>query len=295
MSDSASGAGEGARPHVLLRLLRTILEPYGRAEIETGVVIVVCCVCLGVLQYFGKPYYYVPRPPPPEMTEVVRERAISLVRADPEEFRWVTTSLNRVYHRLLPESYLWWGGACVIFYGIIPLLTALLLTRGKLSEVGYLGLSFRGTLRHSWIYALLFALVAPFVIGVSFHEDFRRTYPFCLHTHQSLQALLVFELGYLMQFLMLEFFFRGFMLFMLAKHIGRHAIFVMVVPYFMIHFGKPFPETLGAIVAGIVLGELALRLRSIWGGVAIHCAVALLMDSLSLWHAGSLARLFGGE
>ena len=37
---------------------------------------------------------------------------------------------------------------------------------------------------------------------------------------------------------------------------GSHAIFVMVVPYVMIHFGKPMLETVGAIIAGVVLGLL---------------------------------------
>jgi membrane protease YdiL (CAAX protease family) len=47
----------------------------------------------------------------------------------------------------------------------------------------------------------------------------------------------------------------------------------------MIHFdGKPMPETLGAIGAGLILGTLAMRTKSIWGGVLIHMGVALTMD-----------------
>ena len=49
----------------------------------------------------------------------------------------------------------------------------------------------------------------------------------------------------------------------------------MIVPYCMIHYGKPMPETLGAIVAGLILGTLAMRTRSIWGGVLIHIGVAI--------------------
>jgi membrane protease YdiL (CAAX protease family) len=56
----------------------------------------------------------------------------------------------------------------------------------------------------------------------------------------------------------------------------------MIVPYCMIHFQKPMAETFGAIIAGLVLGTLAMRTRSIWGGVAIHAAVALTMDVLAL-------------
>jgi membrane protease YdiL (CAAX protease family) len=54
----------------------------------------------------------------------------------------------------------------------------------------------------------------------------------------------------------------------------------------MIHFGKPFPETLAAIIAGIVLGTISLKSRSIWMGVAIHYTVALSMDIAALWQKG---------
>ena len=87
---------------------------------------------------------------------------------------------------------------------------------------------------------------------------------------------------YAAQFVSLEFFFRGFILNGLRRALGSNAIFVMIVPYCMIHYGKPMPETLGAIGAGLILGTLALRTRSIWGGVLIHISVALTMDVLAL-------------
>jgi len=56
----------------------------------------------------------------------------------------------------------------------------------------------------------------------------------------------------------------------------------MLIPYCMIHFQKPLLETFGAIVAGLILGLLALRTRSIWGGATIHVAVATSMDVAAL-------------
>ena len=50
----------------------------------------------------------------------------------------------------------------------------------------------------------------------------------------------------------------------------------------MIHYHKPLPEALAAIVAGLVLGEVAQRTRSIAGGVIVHIGVALTMDLLAL-------------
>ena len=55
----------------------------------------------------------------------------------------------------------------------------------------------------------------------------------------------------------------------------------------MIHFGKPFPETVGAIVAGLVLGTMALRSKSIIPGICVHFTIAIGMDLLSLWQQGN--------
>jgi membrane protease YdiL (CAAX protease family) len=72
----------------------------------------------------------------------------------------------------------------------------------------------------------------------------------------------------------------------LRPRLGSCSIPVMMVPYCMIHFQKPLPETLGAIVAGLVLGFMSLRTRSIILGAAIHVSVALSMDFASLWRQG---------
>jgi len=62
------------------------------------------------------------------------------------------------------------------------------------------------------------------------------------------------------------------------------AIFSMVVPYCMIHYGKPFLEADAAIIAGTVLGSLSMKTRSIWAGFLVHGTVGLLMDILALDH-----------
>ena len=95
----------------------------------------------------------------------------------------------------------------------------------------------------------------------------------------------------MLQFVAVEFFFRGFMLFRLERYAGYHAVALMVIPYALIHLHKPFPEAVGAIVAGIVLGFLALRTRSIWPGVIVHCGVALSMDVFAMINSGRIHLL----
>jgi membrane protease YdiL (CAAX protease family) len=176
-------------------------------------------------------------------------------------------------------GFVWWSGWRVLGYVIIPMIVIAILPGEHLREYH---ISLRGFFKHLWIYALMFALILPAVIQASTTGAFRHTYPFYRMANRSMFDLLSWEGLYGIQFLSLEFFFRGFLLQGLRKAMGANAIFVMIVPYCMIHYGKPLPETFGAIFAGLILGTLAMRTRSIWGGVLIHIGVAVTMDVLAL-------------
>ena len=177
------------------------------------------------------------------------------------------------------KGFAWWSSWRVIGYVILPLTTIALLPREHIRDYH---LSPRGFIRHFWVYLTLFVLILPAVIAASTTASFRHTYPFYRMANRSHFDLWTWEAFYAAQFLSLEIFFRGFLLQGLRRAVGANAIFVMIVPYCMIHYGKPLPETLGAIFAGVILGTLAMRTRSIWGGVLIHVGVALTMDVLAL-------------
>ncbi|HEY0193874.1 MAG TPA: CPBP family intramembrane glutamic endopeptidase [Kofleriaceae bacterium] len=192
------------------------------------------------------------------------------------------------YERLFPRDgsrywelrgYAWWSGWRVLGYVLVPMAVLACLPGQRIRDYY---VSPRGTIRHLWIYGVLFAAVLPAVILASRMPAFRETYPFYRLANRSYEDLLMWELLYGAQFLSLEFFFRGFILQGLRPALGANALFVMLVPYCMIHYGKPFPETIGAIGAGLILGTLAMRTRSIWGGVLIHVGVATTMDVLAL-------------
>jgi uncharacterized protein len=154
------------------------------------------------------------------------------------------------------------------------------------------GLRVRGISPHFVSYAALFAIAAPLIVAASFTASFQDRYPF-FHPaagHSLWPYLYIWWALYWLQFCALEFFFRGFLLYGLAPRLGWAAIFAMVLPYNMLHYGKPMPEALAAIVGGIVLGSLALKTRSIWWGAALHISIALTMDVCALTHAG---RVFG--
>ena len=156
-----------------------------------------------------------------------------------------------------------------------------------------LGLNARGFVEHLPLYFAFFGLVAPLVAFFSADPHFQSTYPLSAHAARSLSWLLLWEVMYGIQVVGVEFFFRGFLLFAPARLLGPWAIPAMVVPYCMLHFAKPWPETLGSIIAGSTLAVVALRTRSILAGICIHAAVAWSMDFAALYRSGELARLFG--
>lgn len=173
----------------------------------------------------------------------------------------------------------WWAGFRVLGYLLVPMAV---IRFGFGERVRDYGLRADGLREHAGTYALAFLVVLGFVIGVSFSESFAQKYPFYEHAGRSVRDLLLWELAYAAQFFSLEFFYRGFLLNALRPGLGSQAIFVMTVPYCMVHFGKPLGETLGAIVAGVFLGTLAMRTRSIWSGFFLHVGVAISMDLASL-------------
>jgi membrane protease YdiL (CAAX protease family) len=189
-------------------------------------------------------------------------------------------------------SYGWWSFARVFGYVVIPLTAwKVVFRKDSLLDMGLRG---RGFLKHAWIYGLCLSVVVPAVFIVARSPDFGTYYPFYKLSSRSWFDFATWELMYFAQFFALEIFFRGFWLSGLRKSLGSGAIFAMCVPYCMIHYGKPYLEAAGAVVAGIALGSLAMRTRSIYSGFLVHVTVALLMDLLALSHRNALPTIWWG-
>lgn len=178
---------------------------------------------------------------------------------------------------------LWWGGIHLAGYVLVPMLVIRYGLRGRLRDYG---LGWQQTSRFALWYLALAAPIVFFAFLVSFTGEFQRTYPFYAYAGRSWADLVAWEAIYLSQFVFLEFFFRGFLLHALARAFGAAAIFIMAVPYLMIHFTKPWPEATGALAFGVLLGILSLRSGSIWGGAGVHMSVALSMDLMALAQEG---------
>ncbi|AKU96100.1 hypothetical protein AKJ09_02764 [Labilithrix luteola] len=242
---------------------RAELLAQGKADNRPFVALVICAVILTMQEYYGGRMYF--------------EQAIfpSLSKLE-STYSWLHVAK---YDELW--GFVWWAGTRVFGY-ILPFgLWKLFFPKDSLLD---LGLRMRGFFAHAWIYGLFLAVVLPAMLIVAHSPDFGAYYPFYKTAPRSWFDFLVWEAMYFAQFFALEMFFRGFWLGTLRKSFGSGAIFVMAVPYCMIHYGKPYLEACGAIIAGIALGSLSMKTRSIYQGFMVHITVAALMDWLSLRH-----------
>jgi membrane protease YdiL (CAAX protease family) len=179
----------------------------------------------------------------------------------------------------------WWSAWSLLVYVVVPMLLIRLAFRERIRDYG---VKLGGVFADWWVYALMMGLAWPAIFLASANERFQLTYPFykLAEGEGAWPNLVRWELIYTSQFFAVEFFFRGFLVHGLKYRFGAYGIFVMVVPYCMLHFTKPMPEALASVLGGVALGFMSLRTRSIWMGTAIHISVAWSMDAASLWRQG---------
>ena len=251
--------GEPATGNTESKVVRSIRELITKADIRAvSVICATACLSLFLLEFAGNEGTYAQLYPPDR------------VGADPY---WVL------------RTKAWWVLWIVISFVVIPVIAMMTLPGKRLRDCN---LSFRGFAEHFWVYVGLFVTVLPLIWVVSLAPDFYNYYPMYPAAGRSWNDFLMWEGMYVAQFVALEFFFRGFLVGGLSRHIGVVAVPVSVMPYMMLHFTKPAPEAAASVVAGFILGYLAWKLKSIWGGVCVHCAVAVSMDLLALSHKNQL-------
>ena len=73
-----------------------------------------------------------------------------------------------------------------------------------------------------------------------------------------------------------EFLFRGFLLFGLKDKLKESSILVQMVPFVLVHFGKPEIETISTILTGIYFGYVSYRGNSYWPAFIIHLFINIV-------------------
>lgn len=184
-----------------------------------------------------------------------------------------------------------------------PLVVVLLFLRQSPSEFGLAAGERRIGL--AWVAAGYFIML-PIVIVASRGDAFTAFYarriaqplaianwwPSQLPPHPNLTAFVYYEVVMGLYFFCWEFFFRGFLLFGLARgsRVGAWgAIVLQTIPFTLLHWSpvagasKPGMETFGAALGGPLLGYLALRTGSFFYGFLIHWLMAATLDLIVVW------------
>lgn len=186
------------------------------------------------------------------------------------------------YFEFLPlaksHPYYYWFLSTGLTLFLIPAIIAVVCTNQRLRDYG---MKFSHQ-KIGWsVTFVAWILMIPVVfIAIKVHEPFLFKYPFSKVVAESWETFVPYQLAYGVYMFSWEFFFRGFMLFGLEKRFGNYSILIQTIPFAVMHFSKPLPEALGSVIAGLLLGVLALETRSFIYGAAIHWLVAMTMDTL---------------
>jgi membrane protease YdiL (CAAX protease family) len=166
-----------------------------------------------------------------------------------------------------------WSDA-LLFYAFLPVLAVLLLLRRNPLDFGLRIGDWRLWCR----YVVVTCLVAVPVLYAASRLN-------SLHSYYSvsdfdLAKYVAESVAYLCAW---EFLFRGYLLFGLKDRFKEASILVQMVPFVLLHLGKPEIETISTIPMGIYLGFVAYRGNSFWPAAIIHLFINVLFRVYANW------------
>ena len=245
----------------------------GGTNFRPFAVFVIAATVLAWQDYYGGGYFY-------------RSHIYPLLCQLDQKFpAWIQLAKYKVLY-----DYMWWELTSILGYVVFPFtIWKILFPQDALLDFG---LRTKGFFQHIRLYGLFLVLVIVGVVFASFQSSFVDYYPYYKLASRSWWDLLLWEAVYLPGFFALEIFFRGWWLVALRKSLGAAAIFTMVVPYCMIHFGKPYLETMSTLMGAVALGSISMKTKSVYQGTFLHITLALSMDLLALAQKGAFPNTF---
>ncbi len=202
------------------------------------------------------------------------------------------------------ELISFWGGALLVV--VIPILLIRFVYKQPLSAYG-LGLPPKGRRRLALV-AFVFSTataIPAFIIGTQ-DPSMQAIYPF-YRPFDSIGMFILYELTYLPFFIAIEFIFRGYLLFGLARvrddeipslaeeptprpdtgapgvyFFAKYALLIQMLSYTAWHLGKPVSELWGTLIWGLAAGATAYAVRSIWPVIISHWLLNVLLDFMIL-------------
>jgi uncharacterized protein len=171
-----------------------------------------------------------------------------------------------------------WNGwfSSLLYFALGPVLVILLLLRRNPLDYGFRW----GNPRIWGKYVGIFCLVAaPVLFFTGYSAEFQKYY------RVENFNLLSYFLTYCASLFASEFLFRGFLIFGLKDRFKEGAVLIQMVPFVLVHLGKPELETISTIVTGILFGYIVYRGNSFWPAFIIHLFInVFFVASVNLIH-----------
>lgn len=175
--------------------------------------------------------------------------------------------------------YVYWLVSRFFAQFVLPLLLVIFVLRERPRDYG-VGL---GDIRMGIkLTALFLVVMLPILWFATGFRSFIIKYPQCSMVKDDWVLFLIFQLCFVLYMIGWEFIWRGYMLFGLKKKFGFYAILIQMIPFVILHFGKPAIESFAAIIAGIALGILAWRTNSFWYCVITHSSVMFFINLIAV-------------
>jgi membrane protease YdiL (CAAX protease family) len=259
-SDAANREGESS----IKAIIHSITDAWHQSLTKPGIVIISTFVALLIWGPLGKPLFYSWLEP------------------------WVGQDLATQGFRRQLVSYL----TGFVLLVLIPILLIRFRFKEPLSNFG-LGL---GNVRMGLSFTVLFSAltIVPFYFTAR-DPQMMREYPMLyaglsdeqLRSAFDLTTFVEYELLYGVFFLVIEFTFRGYLLFGLKDQFGgAYAILIQMLPYIAWHLAKPVAEMWPTPIWGFVVAAVTLRIGSVWYIFLAHWLLNIFMDSTILMNRG---------
>ncbi|ASJ04521.1 CPBP family archaeomyxosortase MrtA [Thermococcus barossii] len=166
-----------------------------------------------------------------------------------------------------------WAGYNFLFYFVAPLLLA----RAMGFERNELGVGIGKRTGYMWA-LVLFILTVPLSLYGTTIPAMKEYYPIFEYSGWGDFVLKELAIGLIM--FSHEAFYRGIILFPLARKNEWLGILAQDVPYALVHIGKPGIEVPYSFVAGIIFAKLDLKGESFVPSFLLHWLGSVLFDLL---------------
>ena len=170
------------------------------------------------------------------------------------------------YHPIQPE----WLGT-FIYCAVCPLLVILIILRKNPLNFGL-----RLGIPRIWgLHVGVICLIAAVILYASSFSSSLQSY----YRTENFDFLIYF-LTSCVSLSASEFIYRGFLLFGLKEKFKEGSILLQMIPFALMHLGKPELETVSTIFTGILFGYVAYRGKSYWPAFIIHLFINVFFLAL---------------